>query len=395
MRRVKGVVMRTSKEKTVVYTKEGDFLEIPTPADLPQVGHVIVVDLPSQKPSIKRFLLKYAAVAAVLILVTMLGVVNPLFGPGAAVASVALDINYGIELLVNKEGKVIEARDVNGGSDYSVDGPGLKGRDIYNAVVLILDDAGKKGVLQKEKVENLVLVSVVPLNKEGVNVVDEARLRSVVREEMISKNIYGTLMVGHTDEETKRRAENLGMSVNNYMVYERCQEDGLNIQAEAFRGGNIRETLTGANVSLPGLFPENSLEVRQQDSMWRNETGNPENNTERMEHQGYDREDSSRWGMPGGNTTNNWGGQDCEPAGGSSAPAQPSSGPPATSQSPGATAPKQDGQKEPINPGQPGTPETWHSEREEQAKPSDSGSQWNMRKKTTDAGGMWNSESRH
>ncbi|MCL4441660.1 MAG: anti-sigma factor domain-containing protein [Firmicutes bacterium] len=402
MRRVKGVVMRTSEGKTVVYTKEGDFLEIPTPADLPPVGQVIVVDMPSQKPSIKLFLMKYAAVAAVLILVTLLGVVNPLFGPGAAVASVALDINYGIELLVNKEGKVIEARDVSGGSDYLVDGPGLKGRDIYNAVVLILDDAGKKGVLQKEKDENLVLVSVVPLSKEGVNVVDEARLRSVVREEMISKNIYGVLMVGQADEETKRRAENLGMSVNNYMVYERCQEDGLNVQAEAFSSGNIRKTLAGANVSLPGLFPDKSVEVRQQDcSSWIGQGGKTGNSTERtdslnMEQQGYDQKNSGQWDMPGGNTTNNWGGQDCEPAGGSSAPAQPSSGAPTPTQSPGAAVPKQEGPKGSVIPGQPGATETWHSEREEQAKPSDSWwSQWNIRKKMTGTEGMWNSESRH
>lgn len=397
MKKVKGVVMRVSGSKTVVYTREGDFLEIPTPKDRPPVGRTIEVTLPSQRPWLKHFLLKYAAAAAVLILAVVMGVVNPLLGPGAAVASVALDINYGVELLVNKEGKVIKARDVSRESDYMVDGPGLKGQDIYQAVELILDDAGKKGVLGKD--ENLVLVSVVPLNKRGVNVVDEARLRSVVREEMISKNIYGVVMVSQADKETKQRAENLGISVNSYMVYERCQQDGLNVQADTFRGGDIQKALAGANTSVTGLFPEKSFEVRKQDNYWwQGEDGNRVSDPGKpgswnMENEGYHHENSNRWGMTGGNTSN-WGEHDYRPTDGGPAPSQPPGGSPVPSQPPGAAAPKPDGQKaqeNPEHPGQQGMPENWRPMREQQSWPS--GSSWQPRnmdqKRTNNYGEHW------
>lgn len=381
MKKVKGVVMRTTDKKTVIYTKEGDFLEVPNSGERPPVGQVIEVTLPSRRPSIKGIFLKYAAAAAVLILATVLGVFNPLFGPGAAVASVALDVNYGIELLVNKEARVIKARDVSKGSDYLVDGPDLKGQNIYQAVELIMDDAGKKGFLGKE--ENLVLVSVVPLDKRGVNVVDETKLKGVVRDEMIRKNIYGVVMVGQADGETRQRAENLGMTVNNYMVYERCREDGLNVQTEAFRGGDIRQALAGANASLPELFPGKSFEVREQE-------GDAEH---RSEQQGSG-QNPIRRDMPGGNTSGNWGNEDCDPAVGAPGPAQPAGGAPTPVQPSGATAPKTDGQKAPVNheqQGQPGTTENWRSMRE---------SGWWMpwdaeRKRTTNTSETWNNESRH
>jgi len=396
MKKVKGVVMRVSGSKTVVYTREGDFLEIPTPKDRPPVGRTIEVTLPSQRPWLKHFLLKYAAAAAVLILAVVMGVVNPLLGPGAAVASVALDINYGVELLVNKEGKVIKARDVSKESDYMVDGPGLKGQDIYQAVELIMDDAGKKGVWGKD--ENLVLVSVVPLNKRGVNVVDEARLRSVVREEMISKNIYGVVMVSQADKETKQRAENLGISVNSYMVYERCQQDGLNVQADIFRGGDIQKALAGANTSVTGLFPEKSFEVRKQDSYWEpGEEGNKVNGPEKsgswnMDREGYHNENS--WGMPGGNTSN-WRDHNYRPTEGVPAPGQPPGGSKVPAQPPGAVAPKPDCQKVEYmeHPGQQSMPlpETWRPMREQQSWPS--GSSWqpgNMdQKRTNNYGEHW------
>jgi hypothetical protein len=78
-----------------------------------------------------------------------------------AVASVALDINKNVELLINKDGKVINVRDVNGGSSI-VEGLSIKGLDVYQAVNLIVEKNKDEGTLDETK--NLVLASVVPMN---------------------------------------------------------------------------------------------------------------------------------------------------------------------------------------------------------------------------------------
>jgi len=47
MEKTKGIVMRTSSKVTVIFTKKGDFLEIPTPKEPPVVGQTIEVDYSS------------------------------------------------------------------------------------------------------------------------------------------------------------------------------------------------------------------------------------------------------------------------------------------------------------------------------------------------------------
>lgn len=242
-------------------------MEIPTPRSRPAVGRVIEVDLSPPGPLNNQSFMKYAMAAAVLILVAVLGVFNPLFWPGAAVASVSLDINHGIELLVDKEGKVIKASDAGKGLDYVVAGSSLKGQDIYRAVEMILEDASEKGFLENDR--NIVLVSVVPLESSGSNVVDEEKLGAIVRQGMISKNSYGVVMVGRTDMDTKRRAEKMGMTVNTYLVYDRFRHNGHNIEAEDLRGGDIRKVLEENKVSIPTLFPQNSFEVKPREHMQR------------------------------------------------------------------------------------------------------------------------------
>lgn len=291
MKKVKGVVMRSQGNKTVIYSNEGDFVEIPAPKVKPLVGQVIEVEIKDRKPLFKHAMLKYSSVAAVLVLIIALGIFAPLTGHGTAAASVSMDINHGIELLVDREAKVIKSRDINKGTEYLVDGKSLEGQEIYQAVELIIEDAGKKGLLGKDR--NYVLLSVIPLDKNQLSVVDEEKLRSVVGRKMISKDMYGVVLVGKTDENAKRMAEDMGMTVNEYMVYERCREDGLNVQAEAFKGDQLEKVLKDNNVCLPGLFPKQAVEVypasQNTDNPynWEEEPGEwymPSNNTGKGEH---------------------------------------------------------------------------------------------------------------
>lgn len=373
MRKAKGVVMRTTGNKTVVYTNEGDFLEIPTPAEPPLVGQVIEVDLAPRRSFVRYSLLRYAAAAAVLVLAAALGIFNPLFGPGAAVASVALDINSGVELFVNKEARVVKIKDTGDGTG---DAQGLRGRDVYEAVGLILKEAGEKGALGKE--QNLVLATVVPIGNRGLNVVDEERLRGIIHDEMLSKNAFGVVMVSEADEEAKRRAENLGMTVNNYLVYDRCRQGGLDLQADAFRGGDVGKVLAEANTSLPGLFPGECLEVRPEHSRWQSGSGSgqpaggggdpqgmegnrswgtdaTEHGSDNMEHSGAGQGSPGQWGTQGspgmeGEHSGSWDGGYDRPAGGSPQQAQP----------PGGTLPAGSGQGSQLEPGEAeGSHETW------------------------------------
>lgn len=265
MSSLKGVVMRVTGKNTVVYTEQGDFINIRTPVHLPAVGQVI--DVPAQP---RRFFksgafLKYATIAATLFIVLTLGLIHPLVWPlGGAVASVELNINNGVRLQVDKAGKVTSVHSTVPESNDPVEELPLKGLDVYQAVKLIVEDAGTKGNFGHE--QSVVMVSVVPVDEDGADVVDPDKLRGVVHDEMLRQEATGMVMVDKSSREVGSKARELGMTVNSYLVYERCRQDGLEVQAEVFRGRNVNEAMVEANVSLNKLFPGQYVEVKGRES---------------------------------------------------------------------------------------------------------------------------------
>ncbi|KJR46506.1 hypothetical protein UF75_3118 [Desulfosporosinus sp. I2] len=316
MKKTKGIVMRTSPKVTVIFTVKGDFLEIPTPQEPPVVGQTIEVNLnPKRLFVFHNSALKYVATAAVLLLVLSISVFSLLFIPNMAVASVALDINKGMELLINKEGKVIKVQDVNGGSSI-LEGISIKGLDVYQAVDLIVKNANNQGTLNET--QNLVLASVVPINKWGNQIIDTEKLRNSIRDEMTRSNLSGSVVVGQTNQKIQQEAKQQGMTVNSYLIYDRCEEKGIAVQPDTLRN-NAQKALVDANVSVATLFPEESYEVKAQN--WKGNSNDtkkeptvqngPEykqpstmksNPTEN--HSYTDRSENQNWSS--GNNSSNW-----------------------------------------------------------------------------------------
>lgn len=53
------------------------------------------------------------------------------------------------------------------------------------------------------------------------------------------------------------------MTVNRYLIYDRCEERGIDLQPDSLRN-NVQKALSDANVTVSILFPNESLEVRTQ-----------------------------------------------------------------------------------------------------------------------------------
>ncbi|MDA8228035.1 MAG: anti-sigma factor domain-containing protein [Desulfitobacterium hafniense] len=260
MSKIQGIVMRTSIKRTVVLTEKGEFLEIPTPKVQPFVGQKIEVELkPSKGIFFNNALVRQALAAAVLLLAISIIAFYQLFIPTVAVASVALDINKGMEILINKNGKVISIRDVNGSSSIFND-LSVKGLDVYEAVTLILEKANAQGLLKED--QNLILASVIPSNEKGSQVIDTEKLKSTLQDNLHKEKRSGSIVVGKVDSKMQQEAKQQGMTVNSYWVYDRCQENGVNIAPEAFKDGNVQKALNDANADVSKLFPTESIAVQ-------------------------------------------------------------------------------------------------------------------------------------
>ncbi|MDA8229308.1 MAG: anti-sigma factor domain-containing protein [Desulfitobacterium hafniense] len=274
MKKNKGIVMKTSKKATIIYTDSGDYLKIKTPKDTPAIGQVIEVELPVRKP-LSHGLLRYGSTAAILLLALTLGVFNILSGANTAVAAVVMDIDSSVEILVDSQAKVLKVKDRTQGSKSAPSDLQLKGMDIYSAVALIIDKADKEGAFKQKK--NLVLASIVPLDNQKEDVIDPGKLRDSIHIHMLEKSIPADMMVGKADENTMKMAQDLGMSVNHYQIFERIQKQGLMVDPDTPSSNNALHMLTEANTTLVSLFPQESISITPQGGMHNdsNPMGNP------------------------------------------------------------------------------------------------------------------------
>lgn len=258
MEKAKGIVMKTSKKKTLLYTGGGDYLEIPTPKTAPLLGQVIETDLPIHRASRQKFL-KLASIAAVLLLVVGLGVFNIVSNANTAVAAVVMDTNNSKELLVNRDAKVLKVVDLASGTQASTSEVQLQGKDIYTSVNLIMASANSQGVFKQGK--NLIMASIIPLDSRHSDIVNQAKLRDSMGQYMLANNISGDLMVSKTDENTQKTAHSLGMSVNHYLVYKRLMDQGFMINKSNSSNDDTSHMLTEASTTINSLFPQESMTI--------------------------------------------------------------------------------------------------------------------------------------
>ena len=126
------------------------------------------------------------------------------------------------------------------------------------------------------KEENVIMVSVVPMGSGEGDAVNPEKLKGIVKEEMVRQNASDVILVNRVNDETIQNAQNLGMSLNNYLIYERCLQNGLDVRADVFRKGDVRGLIAKTNVSLPELFPKECMEVNTQEQQNAGRTTNNE-----------------------------------------------------------------------------------------------------------------------
>lgn len=259
MGKTRGIVMKTSKKNTILYTEQGDYLEIKTPKVTPRLGQVIEVDLPVRKGFDPR-LLKIGSIAAMLLLVIGLSLLNIVSNTNTAAAAVVMDMTSSKELIVNRDAKVLRVIDLPQGTQAPA--TELQGKDIYSSIDLLINQANSQGILKQGK--NLVMASIIPLNNGQTNVIDPAKLRDSISQDLLKKNISADLMVSTTNEATLKTAQSLGMSVNHYLVYKRLMAMGFNVNSKDSALMDTSHMLTTANKTLMSLFPQESMAITPQ-----------------------------------------------------------------------------------------------------------------------------------
>jgi len=258
----------------VVLTEDRQFRRLPLPDVVPPLGATIVVSLPAEKSFISSLLkTKWLAAAAVLLLVLATGMLGTM-GVTPVSAYVTLDMKPSLQLSVDDRGKITEVTALNEAGEALLVELDLKNIDIYLAVKEIVQNAGQAGYFDGQK-NNVVMAGITKAGDSSSYQIDEAKLRTIIHDELSAKHYPGYVVVNVADREQWQNAKQSGYSVNQVIMSEKAREHGVSIDPQE---GLIQVT-EEYQAAIPQWFGKNSCEVTWQG---RNSAGQPTytNNTQ-------------------------------------------------------------------------------------------------------------------
>lgn len=217
MKKVKGIVLESTKKKLILLTCEGEYRSLPARGKLYPPGAEVEIApamLPANLPV-------FAAAAAVLLVMafTLLwhtAVTRP-------AAYLALDINPSILLLLDSDASVISTEALNNEGEILGKELELKGELAVTALELILQEAGSRGYLAGER-DNMVLLA---LAAPSDYVLGDALLRQSASQQLLSLKVDSYLKISTTTPEAAQEAMQKEVSLNAVLLAEELAVKGL------------------------------------------------------------------------------------------------------------------------------------------------------------------------
>ncbi|MFZ5943315.1 MAG: anti-sigma-I factor RsgI family protein [Bacillota bacterium] len=241
----KGLVLSVNRNKVVVLTPDGQFLERTFRGNPPQIGSEIEL---SQSTSSKRQIWTMMGIAAMLALIFIPLLAFPgILIPNTPVAFVTIDINPSLELGLDKYERVISSRGLNEDGRELIDKIDLIGVSLQDALEIVTTEAIRENYIKPEK-ENAVIVSYTNKAIEGdvstAALEQQLDLKQEEIENKISKVIVenkqaAIVEVVKTSAKAREEGERLGISAGKYTILLEVWEEGLEVSPESIRNNNI------------------------------------------------------------------------------------------------------------------------------------------------------------
>ena len=313
------------------------------------------------KPTTNRPLKKWIPVMAIMsvMIFTFTGVYIQQQVP---VATVALDVNPSIELTINKQEKILEARALNEEAEEILSAIEYSKQPLQQVVRNLVGVMLQEGYLSQER--NTVMVSVEGKRLEEAEGLGEL-VKEQVRQKLSDEEIEGDIITQAfiPNQDSKDKAEELGISIGKMHMIERIMEQDEEATIEDLEGKPIRDLARDLKPSEPpGQVKENTGPPSEPPGQVKENTGPPseppgqvkENNGPPSEPPGQVKENNGPPSDPPGQVRENTG-PPSEPPGQAKENTGPPSEPPGQAKEntgPPSEPPGQGGEK----PGPPSSP---------------------------------------
>lgn len=255
---IRGRVAKIKGSEVILLTREGEFVKGYKPAENIQIGDEIEIRAGSK--TLTKALLPLAAC-----FVMALFLISNIFGVNPAAAYITLDINPSMEVAVDKDLMVLEAKALNEDGEEVLNALTIE-EDISAAELLqkIVLKAAQMGFISPES--DGVFLSVVKADgKADVNMEEiEEETQDAVDEALRETGVEADVVVVRGSAEERQKARELGLSTGKYVFMQKIEaaaEDlGLQIDKEVNMAAMLQEKSIARfikedlGIEVPGKF---------------------------------------------------------------------------------------------------------------------------------------------
>lgn len=235
-------VIKITEKHIVVLCANGQFKNIPRDKhEIPMMGETIQIPHIKSRLFFHTMWMKSAALASVIIMVliafSLIQTQNSKFQPSYIIA---IDINPSIELYMDKDFIVKEMKALNDDGESVIKSMEYIDKPLLNIVDEIMNQSVELGYLSDA---NDGLITAAIISNEQTEIKLASNIKSTIEQHLSRHQIQAEITISEENMATFDKAQQLNISVNKYVIYDRMNRQGFNIQVDEIAKNPIASLL--------------------------------------------------------------------------------------------------------------------------------------------------------
>lgn len=227
MKKIKGIALEVSHKYITLLTAEGDYHKVQHPGGSVKPGDEISASLFKPILPVAYGLTASLAVAALILIFFFPSIIfnnDHLFpdGEDLTYGYLVLDINPSLEIGFNEDLEVTYLKPLNNDAALLLEGVEA-GQNIFEVIDLLLGRSINLGFLTPGDLENLIMITVVQVDQSGFT---PQNLADLIEEKLTQARIPYIMGIFEADEKALEKAQNAGISLNQYLLEEALEKLG-------------------------------------------------------------------------------------------------------------------------------------------------------------------------
>jgi Anti-sigma factor N-terminus len=258
----KGIIMQIANGHAIVLTKNREFLKIPLldgmsvgqEVDVPDIADIRKVSEKKRNWFMKTWKQTGAVAACLLLAVGFFGSQSLLGSDPKAYAYVTVDINPSIELSIDENHKVVDAKGLNQDGELVLTDLKLQGVTVEEAISTLAEMAKSKGYLN-EQTEVLITASPAGTADAGSDL-DQIENSLVAKVEQVTSTNGAAVEVEGivVSQGVRKAAQEAGVSPGKYAFYLSAQSNGVDVDLNELKKESIHAIIDKEGTELADVI---------------------------------------------------------------------------------------------------------------------------------------------